>query len=799
MEAVKLSVRGLVEFVLRCGSIDSRFSGFDRANEGSRIHRRLQKAAGKNYTAEVAMKAVRTVDGIEYRLDGRADGVIDEGEGGFVIDEIKTTAAPTQLLTADFNPLHWAQAKCYAAFLCADRSLAHAAVQLTYYQVDTGEIIRHRQAYSAAELEAFLLDTLHLYTPWAQMEADWRAVRNASIQSLRFPFAHYRAGQYELARAVYLTICRGERLFATAPTGVGKTISTLFPAVKALGEEKGERIFYLTAKTLTRQAAEEAVAAMRAACPADAPLRLKTITLTAKDKVCPLPQRICTPDACPRANGYYDRVNEALFRFLRAGDHFTREAILAFCEENALCPFELALDLTNWCDCIICDYNYLFDPVVSLKRFFTDGGDFIFLVDEAHNLVDRARDMYSASLSKAAFYSVKKQLGKTPRKLAAALSKVNSALIEVRHTAAGQPRGVLVPGGLAPLALLLTQFCAQAQPWLEEHREGALHDEMLALFFDVRFYLRLWEMYDEHFTTLAACHGQDVTVRLLCLDAAPFLDASMALGRASVLFSATLSPVDYFIATLGGGEGAKRIGVGSPFEPGHLCLLAADGVSTRYADRPHTSAEVCALIEAAVRARRGNYMVFLPSYQYLRDISGQFAQLCPDIPLAVQESGMDEAARENFLAGFAAQTQQTLVGFCVLGGIFAEGIDLAGERLIGSVIVGVGLPQIGPEQDALRDYYEAARGDGFAYAYQYPGMNKVLQAAGRVIRTPEDRGAVLLIDSRYASARYRRLFPPHWAHCRSVRSGEEVRSLLCAFWAQADAQRAPDTNAPGDA
>ena len=780
MEHVRLSVRALVEFVLRCGDIDTRAEagGFDRANEGARIHRKLQKAAGKDYRAEVAFKATRIVDGLQYQLEGRADGVIETGEG-YVVDEIKTTSAPVERLTENYNPLHWAQAKCYAAFLCKEKGLSAVTVQLTYYQVDTEEIVRHRKLFGALELENFLTHTLQLYTPWAKMTARWKEQRTQSLKELKFPFTEYRAGQYRLAGAVYKTIADGGRLFACAPTGVGKTISTLFPAVKALGEGKAERIFYLTAKTVTRTAAEAAVAQMRQSQPG---LCLKSVTLTAKDKACPLEERQCTPQHCPRAKGYYDRVNDALYRFLNAHSQFTRDSIAAFCQAEALCPFEFTLDLSLFCDCIICDYNYLFDPVVSLKRFF-DGtkGEHIFLIDEAHNLADRARDMYSASIAKAAFLSARKAVGKSHNKLAKSLSDINAALLEIRKNHA-QARRALIPEGDKALAKLLSRFETAAQDYLEEVREGPVHDEVLQLYFDVHFYLRIWELYDERFTTLISVHGTDVSVRLLCLDASSFLDASLNQGQAAILFSATLLPMDYFMDTLGGGERAKRIFLESPFPQKNLCLLCIGNVSTKYADRQRTLQQVCSYIETAVRAKPGNYLVFFPSYAYLKAAAEQFEAMCPDLSLAVQASGMDEAAREAYLAQFSSCNTQTLVGFCVLGGVFSEGIDLAGTALIGCIIVGVGLPQIGPEQDALRDYYEAVRNNGFAYAYQYPGMNKVLQAAGRVIRTPNDRGLVLLIDSRYTRAEYHRLMPLHWSHLRFVSHPQQANDLIKAFW-----------------
>lgn len=776
-------MRELVEFVLRCGSIDSRFSGFDRANEGSRIHRRLQKSAGANYKSEVSFKASRIVDEIEYFLEGRADGIFEEN-GRYIVDEIKTTSAPAELLTEDFNPLHWAQAKCYAAFLCERDKLSCTDVQLTYYQVDTEEIIRHRKSFSSTELGAFLVHTLHLYSPWARMTAEWKCTRNASLKALTFPFSSYRPGQYEMAGAIYRTISSGGRLFCSAPTGIGKTISTLFPSLKALGEEKGERIFYLTAKTITRQAAEDALLRLKQHSESTAfPMRLKAVTLTAKDKICPLEERICTPDACPRAKGYFDRINDALFDFLAQHDTFTRTDIEMYAKEKSLCPFELSLDLTNWCDCIICDYNYLFDPVVNLKRFFADGGDFIFLVDEAHNLADRARDMYSAALTKSSVYELIKSLGKSDRKLTAALKKVNSAFIELRKRAQEEKTNkIVIPEGLSDFTKLLMRLSSACENWLEDHRDNELHKEVLSLYFEVHFFLQIAECYDTNYTTLISTFKNEVSIQLLCLDASSFLDSSMALGRASILFSATLTPAEYFIKTLGGGDNARFLQLPSPFAQEHLCIAAADKISTKYADREQTRQDVCRLIASAVQAKQGNYIVFLPSYKYMQDVSDAFSLMYPDIPVTVQKSGMSETEREDFLACFCEDSDSTLVGFCVLGGVFSEGVDLTGNRLIGTIIVGVGLPQIGTEQNVLRDYYNAETGLGFEYAYQYPGMNKVLQAAGRVIRTESDRGIVLLIDSRYRSFSYRRLLPPHWSHVQTVCDENDLSALLKQFW-----------------
>lgn len=471
-------------------------------------------------------------------------------------------------------------------------------------------------------------------------------------------------------------------------------------------------------------------------------------------------------------------------------DEFTRADIEAFALQKQLCPFELALDLTNWCDCIVCDYNYLFDPVVSLKRFFTEGGDFIFLIDEAHNLVDRARDMYSAQLLKSAVYGVKKALGKGHRKLTAALNKVNSEMIELRRRCEeADEHRLVIPEGLPELNKLLSRLSAACEDWLEEHRDGELHAEVLALYFEVHFYLlhRRALRHELHHASRCLRFGGLCPFALSGRRAVSGCIHGAWPRQHSVQRHVITGGILY--SNAGRRPAAKAIRLQSPFSQERLCLAAA-GISTKYTDRERTRESVCPSHRRGRERHAGNYIVFLPSYKYMQDVSDEFAMMYPDVPLTVQENGMDEDAREAFLAQFSADRPGTLVGFCVLGGIFAEGIDLAGDRLIGSIIVGVGLPQIGVEQNALRDYYEDTMGMGFEYAYQYPGMNKVLQAAGRVIRTETDRGLVLLIDSRYRTGSYRRLFPPHWSHLRRIESAEQLSALLADFWAEPPSRHA---------
>ena len=780
MESViKLPVRQLVEFVLRGGSIDNRFGGADRALEGSRIHRRLQRQEGESYRAEVRFSHTCAYEGTVFTVEGRADGIFEEN-GGVCVDEIKTTAVPLELIDANFNRLHWAQAICYAYFYAAENQQPEMKVRLTYFHIETEEIKRFIRSYSFAELEAFYYDLLHRYKVWADWQGDWTFLRNRSIQPLQFPFPEYRGGQRRLAVAVYRTIQQESRLYCQAPTGIGKTLSTVFPAVKAMGEGLTDKIFYLTAKTITRKAAEEAFSMLR-----QQPLRLKTVTLTAKDKICFLEERRCNPEDCPYANGHYDRVNTALFEMLGEQDNFSRETIAAYAERYTVCPFELSLDLTLWCDCIICDYNYLFDPTVYLRRFFGEGGGrYAFLVDEAHNLVDRSREMYSARLRKSNFLDLRRKLGKGSgeKHLKAAVGRVNQAFLDFRKTCGEETVHVQrerIDGIGTALALLVPR----CEEWLRQNLSSPLHGDVLECYFNVLNYQKMAELYDEHYVTLANLEERDTAVALFCIDPSAFLSQALDRGSAAVLFSATLSPLSYYASVLGGNESSRLCSLPSPFPQENLGLYLADRISTKYRDREDSYEEIAELIFETVQAKSGNYLVFFPSYSYCREVYNRFTGLCGDgIQCIMQKSNLSEEEREEFLNQFEEAPNQSLAAFCVLGGIFSEGIDLRGERLIGTVVVGVGLPQIGPEQDVIRDYYDSRNHMGFAYAYQYPGMNKVLQAVGRVIRDGSDRGIAVLIDQRFSKTAYRALFPEHWNHCRRVRDTEELRRELTSFW-----------------
>ena len=766
----RVSVRDLVEFILRTGSIDSGFTGRNRLEEGARIHRKLQKAEG--YQAEVFLSVSETHGGVEFIVEGRADGVIVT-ESGAVIDEIKTTLTPLEMINEDHSQIHWAQAMCYGHIYCVKNNLERIAVRLTYYEMESGGVKRFTREFEAGELSTFFAKLLEEFAVWARFENEWKEIATASMRELKFPFQNYREGQRRLAAAVYKTITEGGRTFAMAPTGVGKTISTLFPAIKAMGEAIGGKIFYLTAKTITRQAAQAALEKMR-----ENGLRAKSVTVTAKDKICFLEERVCKPTHCIYADGHFDRINDAIMHTLENCESMSAETIADYAKKHLVCPFELSLDLTEWSDVVICDYNYLFDPQVYLRRFFSEYGEYVFLVDEAHNLADRAREMFSARISKRDLLTAKKSLGKQHKKLRAELNKINKLLLDKLRECLDSGFSV----EKSPPRELITElelFAYEFSKWLGENPDP--EQKLLEVYFDILVFLKISELYNERYVTLFEnAQSGELTVKLFCADPASLLDERLKCGRATVLFSATLTPAGYFKEVLGGGDDCKYLALPSPFPRENLLLLIADGISTKYKDRGNNLGRVADMIYHTVCAKTGNYIAYFPSYNYLADVYSAFIEKYPGVFVVRQEPGMTEDKREDFLGLFKSR-DETMVAFCVLGGMFSEGVDLPGDRLIGAIIVGVGLPQINTELDIIRDHY-GGWGRGFDYAYRFPGMNKVLQAAGRVIRSAEDKGVVLLIDDRFTSRSYTELFPEHWQNWRTVSSAGDLTDTLEKFY-----------------
>lgn len=793
---LRIAVRDLVSFVLRSGDLGAAFMSASRAVEGTRGHQFVQDQRSVEYRSEVPVRFQvddplppgRDEEGVPIaplRLDisGRVDGVLEEG-GHLLIEEIKTTYAALDENRAD-NAEHWAQAKMYAYILAQQRDMDEVDVQLTYVQLDTGRLLEDRRTLSRGELAEFFTATIERYFSWARIWHAWCDRRDRSLHRMRFPFDEYRPGQEEMCDAVYETVSSKARLFAQAPTGIGKTVSALFPAVRALAGAgtKLEKVFYLTAKTSGRTVAEKALDDLR-----EAGARIKSVTLTAKDRICfnARDGKACDQDLCEFAIGYHDRANDAIEETFRSTDAFTRSKIEDAARKHTVCPFELSLDLSNWSDVIVCDYNYVFDPKAFLKRYFLEGtGDYAFLIDEAHNLVDRARDMYSAQLSRTHVRRVAQSLKEPCPAIAHALDSIDAFLKTQlqRVDSEGDGRGWLDRDPPEDLLPLLQRAQMEIEPVLARNRPTPWRDDLLDLFFAFVTFLRVADLYDEHYVTYGEKAGHDLRLRLYCLDPAQRLGEALKRGRSATFFSATLTPVDYFRRLLGGERSDYTVELPSPFPPQNLAVLVDDGIDTTYKGRVHSYDDVAAAIAAAVKHRRGNYIVYFPSYKYLQEVVGRFEMVAPYGTMTmVQVPRMSEQHKEQFLDVFRVNNPETVVGFAVMGGIFGEGIDLVGERLVGAIIVGVGLPQICLERDLIRGYYDEQESAGFAYAYTYPGMNRVLQAAGRVIRTETDRGLLLLIDKRFGRTEYQDLFPPWWTSPVTTRTTEAIEEAAELFW-----------------
>lgn len=779
-ERIKIFVRNLVEFILRSGNLDNRrTSAADREamQKGSRIHRKLQKQMKPSYKAEVPLKWEEEYPDFIIEIEGRADGIIDD-DGECVIDEIKGVYRDLYFLEEPV-PVHKAQAMCYAYFYASQKKISKIEVQMTYCHLETEEIKRFREEFSFSYLKKWFEDLLSEYYKWANFQYQRRIERRSSMEGLEFPYP-YRKGQKELVSGVYHTMRTEKQLFIQAPTGIGKTMAAIFPAVRAVGEGYGDKIFYLTAKTITRTVAEEAFHILK-----EKGLSYKTISITAKEKLCLCEETDCNPEKCPYAEGHFDRVNVAVFEILNAKDTYLREDLLDQAEKHRVCPYEMCLDISSWVDAVICDYNYVFDPNVYLRRFFGDSvkGEYLFLIDEAHNLVERGRKMYSAVLCKEDFLETAKIVKEHSAKLYKILKKCNRLMLEYKR----ECDEYTVMENIAGLSLQLMNLLGEMENFLEKDHEERVQKAVLEFSFSVRHFLNMYDLADENYVIYSHYdEEQRFLVTLYCVNPKRNLQECLNKGKGTVFFSGTFLPLPYYRSLFSERRDDYAICASSPFLRENLKLLVACDVSSKYTRRSVSEYEKMAeYIYAMAAGKQGNYMVFFPSYRMLEDIYEIFRAKAEErqfkVSCILQSSNMTEKEREEFLEAFQENTTGTLIGFCVMGGIFSEGIDLTGERLIGAAIVGTGLPQVGCEREILKNYYDEKAQNGFAYAYRYPGMNKVLQAAGRVIRTKEDRGVVLLLDERFLQREYLELFPQEWQgyeKCTIKNAGQKIK----AFW-----------------
>ncbi|MCD8232149.1 MAG: ATP-dependent DNA helicase [Clostridiales bacterium] len=812
-EKIRLSVRNLVEFVFRSGDIDNRVgSGMrqEAMQEGSRMHRKIQSRMDSEYRAEVTLRHELIMGHYLLSLEGRADGIFRKNNI-FCIDEIKCMYTDVTRFTEPY-PVHLAQAKCYAYIFALQHGLERIGVQITYCDLDTEEVQRFEEQYSFPEISAWFDGVIESYRKWTDHQYEWNLIRRDSIQVLEFPFP-FREGQKKLIGDVYRTIARQKNLFLQAPTGTGKTIATVYPAVKAVGEGLADRIFYLTAKTITRTVAKDAFDLLKKnGC------RCKVLTITAKEKLCPCEETDCNPVNCPYAKGHYDRVNEAVFELMTTADDYTRDMLLAHAEKYQVCPFEMALDLSLWSDVIICDYNYVFDPNVYLRRFFAEGekGDYIFLIDEAHNLVERGREMYSACLVKEDFLKMKRVFRKYNKKIASALERCNRQMLDWKR----ECEKYTVYTSVESFAFSLMRLMSLMDEFMRRRAEFPERKEVTEFYFSVRHFMAMYELADEKYVIYTDFDGENqFRLHLSCVNPAGNLQNCLDRGKSAIFFSATLLPVNYYKSLLSARTDNYAVYADSTFQSSQRLLFAANDVSSLYTRRNLTEFQrIAEYIRVTAEAKCGNYIAFFPSYQFMENVCEQFAAMDTGMDCVKQSSNMREAEREAFIEEFSKERAVSMVAFCVLGGIFSEGIDLKHEQLIGVLVVGTGLPQICTQREILKSYYngelaqarevstalsdrrEKERREnnlskdnpqnrieseferrGFEYAYQYPGMNKVMQAAGRVIRTATDQGVIGLLDERFLRRDYRALFPREWEDCRVCRL-ETLPGLLEEFW-----------------
>lgn len=866
-DSIELSVRELCALAFKGGSLDNRVppvSLYRRAEEGREVHEKLRalRESGKgfgapaeatplrprgseeirysmdplpepSYHAEVSLHHTVRMEGVTFSVSGRADGVWYDPAGGCVVEEIKSVTGMADYYVRAPREADLAQLACYGYFLCAAKGLSQVTLRLTYARAGHEEEASFVDSIRTAEqLKAAYAAILRMILPRAKDLVERETtIRNAAKRAV-FPYNEMRDAQKDMILECWRDMRAGKTLFAEAPTGIGKTIATLYPAVRCFGERKCDKIFYLTAKNATRREAFGAVKKLT-----ETGTTVRACVITARESACLCEtakngsnrlSSYCNPDTCPYAKGYYDKVESVLWDMMESGKSiFSGLDIRAAAQKWQVCPYELALDLSELCEIVICDYNYVFSPSVYLRRYFsedipgTEGHRYIFLIDEAHNLPDRARDMYSGLLSLSdvtaaqdALHSWETQAGQSifpdedvfgedqdtraPRLRATSLDDLIGTLSRMSASCAesmvtdgeGVRRGVSLdrnqPVALCETVRNLSTLCDR---WLRRNLNHPLYAVVDGLSASLRSFSTAADYYDRRFATFVEVEGEDVRVRLTCLDPAGILRPILQKAVARVLFSATLTPNEYFADILGGDRDSVLVNFESPFPTDHLCVAVCDGVSTRYEDRDKSYRSIMSYIAATVSAKRGNYMVYFPSYAYLEKVYALFTKKYPSVKTVVQTPGMTYAEREAFIAAFTPDSKELQIGFCVLGGSFSEGVDLPGRCLIGAVIVGVGIPGLSNERNIMREYYDESRdlgengsGEGYAYAYTYPGMNHVLQAAGRVIRRPEDYGVVVLIDDRYAAEPYLHLYPDHWEQLSAAGDAASLHEYLSAFW-----------------
>ncbi len=773
-KSLRLSVHALVDFMLRRGDIDNRIFNKASMQMGTKLHKLYQSAQTEAFIAEQFLRHTYEVDEYAVTIEGYADG-IRELLNKVYIEEVKTTVAELDSFADQHQDWHRMQALLYGHMYAEEHGLETIRIRLIYInQADETTMIRSYEG-SRVEVGNAIVALIREYLSFYRMVDRHLEARLHSVEALSFPFKSFRPGQREMAKYVYSLAQNGGTLLVEAPTGIGKTISALYPSILALGRGIPGKIFYVTAKNSGHEAAVIAVKQLRKKGAA-----VSDIVLTAKDKICLTPGAACNPDECPFAKGYYDKIRGVLSEALNQHDSFDRELVLTYARTHEICPFELQLDLSLFVDVIIGDYNYVFDPMVYLRRFFdTDASGHFLLVDEAHNLVERSRSMYSATITSIGL----KQLRRSVRSIQHVKFKRTLTRLAKLFKDESQKEGPF-PETISLDRKWLTAldaFLVQAQDVMRKF-PSAVDEPFKDFYFDANRFFKLSDFYDDHFVYYKdRMKRDDVSLTLFCLDSSELIAKTMKQVKGRVLFSATLAPLDYYVPMLGGRPEDPILRLPSPFPRENLLLMVAPKVSTRFKSRAETLDEIALYVELAIQGKIGNYLVFFPSYKYMNDVRSHM-KTDATVEILVQEQEMTLADQERFLSQFVPAPEHTTVGFVVLGGPFSEGIDLIEDRLIGSIIVGVGLPQLSFERDLIKDFFSRRQSDGYSFSYTYPGMNRVMQAVGRVIRSEKDRGLALLIDDRYLESRYRNMFKSEWAHYEAVITPDDLQALVNDFW-----------------
>ena len=770
-----ISVRELVEFILRSGDIEESSEIRDSLKsmqEGIKLHKWIQKGMPSDYHAEVPINHVMTYDEYELLIDGRADGIVyDKNEVPFMIDEIKGTNRDISKIKEPAM-VHVAQAMCYGFFCAYRNNLKGMDIQITYGNLDSREIKRFVDYYSYDDLEEFFLDIMDKYKPFSDYIYKWSITRKESIENMTFPF-EYRKGQKSIMGMVYNHIKDEELLFIQAPTGVGKTISTIYPSLKALNDFSLSKIFYVTAKTITKKVAKDTFFTL-----SEQGNRLKMLEITARDKICPLEDRQCDAVHCEYAKGHYDRINDALYSIITEEDLFNRDIIYKYSNENKVCPYRLSLELTRFSDEIVCDYNYVFDPNACIIQSITDKNN-IFLVDEAHNLVDRARNMYSVVIVKEDFLAMKKLYGAYDKSLIKYFDKVNREMLSLRKMCDDK----LIINDHDRLDNAIYNLKNRIEMFFDKKIKMSRKNEALDFYFNINNYISTLDFVDDNYLVYADYDRSGCfRVHLYNMDPSLRLQDYLNNAVSTVFFSATLLPINYYKELLCKKDNPTAIYAKTIFDSKKRLLMIADDVTSKYSERSSEMySKIADYIIKTSSVKKGNYISFFPSYIFMENVYNELLNKKYNLDIIIQGNSMSEEDREGFMAEFEEERDRSLVAFCVLGGIFSEGIDLVNDKLIGAIIVGTGLAQTNYESNMLLEHFNKCNKDGFDYAYRYPGMNKVCQAAGRVIRTVDDRGVILLLDYRFLYSNNRNLFPREWSDYITTNINK-VQSDLGDFW-----------------